>query len=68
MPQICDMEQTALLPLRRKKFFEFFGPKNLTALEMLVGYNEGVRILSFKQVRLSSSLYTPSRHTGDVET
>jgi hypothetical protein len=28
---------------------DFFGPKNPTALEMLVVYTVGVRILSFKQ-------------------
>jgi hypothetical protein len=31
MPQICDMGQTALLPLRRKACCGFFRPKNPTA-------------------------------------
>jgi len=31
MLQICDMGQTALLPLRRKVCWGFFRPKNLTA-------------------------------------
>jgi hypothetical protein len=31
MPQICDMGQTALLPLRRKACCGFFHPKNPTA-------------------------------------
>jgi hypothetical protein len=31
MPQICDMGQTGLLPLRRKACCGFFRPKNPTA-------------------------------------
>jgi hypothetical protein len=31
MPQICDMGQMALLPLRRKACCEFFRPRNPTA-------------------------------------
>jgi hypothetical protein len=31
MPQICNMGQTALLPLRRKACCGFFRPKNPTA-------------------------------------
>jgi hypothetical protein len=31
MPQICDMGQAALLPLRRKACYGIFRPKNSTA-------------------------------------
>jgi hypothetical protein len=37
MPEICDMGQMALLPLRRKACCGFFRPKNQTALAVILG-------------------------------
>jgi hypothetical protein len=43
MPQICDMGQTALLPLRRKACWGFFRPKNRTGLPGFETANLGTR-------------------------
>jgi hypothetical protein len=43
MPQSCDMEQTALLPLERKVCWGFFRPKNPTASAGFQPANLGTR-------------------------
>ena len=43
MPQIYDMGPTALLPLRRKACWGFFGPKNPTALTGFEPANLGTK-------------------------
>jgi hypothetical protein len=61
MPQICDMTQTALLPLRRKACCGFFRPKNPTASAgfepVILGTrdqftNEGLSDADLKQCRV----------------
>jgi hypothetical protein len=44
MPQICDMGQTALLPLRRKACWVFFRRKNQTASPGFEPANLGTRV------------------------
>jgi hypothetical protein len=57
MPQIYDMGQTALLPLRRKACWEFIRPKNPMASAGFGPANLGTRGQHVTMLLLGSMIY-----------
>jgi hypothetical protein len=58
MPQICDMGQAALLPLRRKACCGFFRPKNPTASAGFEPAILGTYLLTYLLTKLLINLLT----------